>query len=86
VKLPITEEQAFDAQQAADTAALNGVVYLAMLLRRHDLVAAPELVQLHAMMSKPLTLSGRAANPVVQIIQQHLDEQFATILSQVVEE
>ena len=82
MKLPITQEQALDAQQATDTAALNGIVYLTMLMRRHDLLAPGELEQLHAMMSKPLTLAGRADNPLVQVVQQHLDEQFATILSQ----
>ena len=82
MKLPITQEQALDAQQATDTAALNGIVYLTMLMRRHDLLASGELEQLHSMMSKPLTLAGRANNPLVQVVQQHLDEQFATILSQ----
>ena len=82
MKLEMTKKQAFQAQRAVDTAALNGIVFLAMLLKRHECVTHDEVEMLHAMMSKPLGLSDHAANPLVQITQQHLDEQFATILDQ----
>lgn len=80
LKLGMNQRQAFEAQRAADTAALNGVVYLAMLLRRHQLITAEEIEHLHSMMSKPLNLNENADNPLVQNIHQHLDEQFAAIL------
>jgi len=82
MKLEMTRKQAFDAQRSVDTAALNGIVYLAMLLRRHDLITRDETEQLHAMMSKPLALGEHASNSLVQMTQQHLDDQFATILKQ----
>lgn len=81
MKLEISTHQAFDAQGAVDTATLNAVVYIAMLLRRHQVVTAEEVEHLHTVMSRPLNLGINATNPLVQKTLQHLDEQFATILN-----
>lgn len=82
MRLKMTQKQIREAQQALDTAALNGTVYLAMLLRRHAVITVAEAEQLHAMMSKPFNLEENASNPLVQATQHHLDEQFSTIVEQ----
>lgn len=82
MKLGMTQKQAFEAQQAVDTSALNGVVYIATLLHRQGLVTREEAVHLYEVMGRPLGVRENAGNPLVQVTHQHLDEQFSAILKQ----
>lgn len=80
MKLKITQRQAFDAQRAVDTAAMNGVIALVMLMCQRQLISAEEVRHIHTSMIKPLNSNENAGNPIVQNTLQHLDEQFAAIL------
>lgn len=77
----ITAQQLLEAQQALDVAAFNGILSLAIILRRSNLLTDRETQGLHDMMSRPLSLPGNAGNPVVQDAQQNLDQLFAMIVA-----
>ena len=76
----LTAQQLLEAQQALDVAAFNGILSLAIILRKRNLLADAETESLHDIMSKPLALPGNANNPVVQDAQQNLDHLFALLI------
>ncbi|HEU4956310.1 MAG TPA: hypothetical protein VFT40_01645 [Sphingomicrobium sp.] len=76
----LTAQQLLEAQQALDVAAFNGILSLAIVLRKRKLLTDAETKSLHDIMSKPLSLPGNADNPVVQDAQQNLDQLFALIV------
>ncbi|PWG01691.1 hypothetical protein [Sphingosinicella humi] len=76
----LTAQQMLEAQQALDVAAFNGILSLAIILRKRNLLADAETKSLHDIMSKPLALPGNANNPVVQDAQQNLDQLFALLM------
>ena len=75
----LTAQQMLEAQQALDVAAFNGILSLAIVLRKRKLLTDGETKSLHDIMSKPLSLAGNADNPVVQDAQQNLDQLFASL-------
>ena len=76
----LTAQQILEAQQALDVAAFNGILSLAIVLRKRGLLTGLETKSLHDMMSRPLSLAGNADNPVVQDAQQNLDQLFALLV------
>ena len=75
----LTAQQLLEAQQALDVAAFNGILSLAILLRKRKLLSASETERLDEIMSKPLSMPGNADNPVVQHAQHSLDQLFALV-------
>lgn len=78
----LTAQQMLEAQQALDVAAFNGILSLAIILRKRSLLSEAETKSLHDIMSRPLGLAGNANNPVVQDALQNLDELFALLIDQ----
>jgi len=78
----LSAQQMLEAQQALDVAAFNGILSLAIVLRKRKLLTDGETAALHDIMSKPLSMPGNAANPVVQDAQQNLDYLFAMLVEQ----
>lgn len=76
----LTAQQLLEAQQALDVAAFNGILSLAIVLRKRNLLTDIETEGLHDIMSKPLSLAGNADNPVVQDAQHNLDQLFALLV------
>lgn len=76
----LTAEQILEAQQALDVAAFNGILSIAIVLRKRNLLTGPETNRLHEIMSHPLSLPGNADNPVVQDAQHNLDQLFALLV------
>lgn len=76
----LTAQQMLEAQQALDVAAFNGILSLAIVLRKRELLTNAETKGLHDIMSKPLSLAGNADNPVVQDAQHNLDQLFALLV------
>lgn len=76
----LTAEQLLEAQQALDVAAFNGILSLAIVLRKRNLLTGVETERLHEIMSRPLSMPGNAGNPVVQDAQQNLDQLFAMLV------
>ena len=76
----LTAQQMLEAQQALDVAAFNGILSLAIVLRKRKLLTDGETKALHDTMSKPLSLAGNADNPVVQHAQHNLDQLFALVV------
>lgn len=75
----VSQKQLLQAQNAVDTSTLNGLIFMAMTLKRRGLLTDSEAEVMHTVMCKPLNAPDAAANPIVQVTQQHLDEQFASI-------
>lgn len=75
----LSAQQLLEAQQALDVAAFNGILSLAIILRKRHLLTDTETERLHDIMSKPLSMPGNAGNPVVQDAQQNLDQLFAAL-------
>ena len=73
----LTAQQMLEAQQALDVAAFNGILSLAIVLRKRRLLTDIETKSLHDIMSKPLSLPGNADNPLVQDAQHNLDQLFS---------
>jgi hypothetical protein len=73
----LTTQQILEAQQALDVAAFNGILSLAIVLRKRNLLTDLETASLHDIMSRPLSMPGNAGNPVVQDAQHNLDRLFA---------
>jgi hypothetical protein len=76
----LTAQQMLEAQQALDVAAFNGILSLAIVMRKRRLLTDGETKSLHDIMSKPLSLPGNSGNPVVQDAQQNLDQLFALVM------
>ena len=76
----LTAQQVLEAQQALDVAAFNGILSLAIVLRKRRLLTDIETKSLHDIMSKPLSLPGNADNPVVQDAQHNLDQLFSHLV------
>jgi len=76
----LTPQQLVEAQQALDVAAFNGILSLAIVLRKRNLLSDQETGRLHDIMSRPLSMPGNADNPVVQDAQQNLDQLFALLV------
>ena len=76
----LTAQQMLEGQQALDVAAFNGILSLAIVLRKRKLLTDAETKSLHDIMSKPLSLPGNADNPLVQDAQQNLDQLFALVV------
>ena len=79
-KLALTKQQFAEAQQALDIAALNGIVFLAEILKKRGLLEAVEIQGLHETMTTPLSLPQNATNPAVQDAHHNLDLLFAVLL------
>jgi hypothetical protein len=75
----MTRQQVVNAQQALDTAALNGIVFLAIALKKRGLLEPAEIERMHDMMSKPFGLPHNADNPAVQDAQNALSGLFAVL-------
>ena len=73
----LTAQQMLEAQQALDVAAFNGILSLAIVLKKRRLLTDIETRSLHDIMSRPLSLPGNADNPLVQDAQQNLDQLFS---------
>jgi hypothetical protein len=76
----LTAQQMLEAQQALDVAAFNGILSLAIVMRKRRLLTDGETKSLHDIMSKPLSLPGNSGNPVVQDAQNNLDQLFALVM------
>lgn len=76
----LTAQQMLEVQQALDVAAFNGILSLAIVLRKRKLLTDSETKGLHDIMSKALSLAGNADNPVVQDAQHNLDQLFALVV------
>ena len=76
----LTAQQMLEAQQALDVAAFNGILSLAIVLRKRKLLTDAESTSLHDIMSKPLSLAGNADKTVVQDAQHNLDQLFALLV------
>ena len=76
----LTPQQLLEAQQALDVAAFNGILSLAIVMRKRNLLSDQETGRLHDIMSRPLSMPGNADNPVVQDAQQNLDQLFALLV------
>lgn len=79
----LTAQQMLEAQQALDIAAFNGILSLAIILRKRNLLTDAETKSLHDIMSKPLALPGNANNPIVQDAQHNLDQLFSLLIGRV---
>lgn len=58
----LTPQQLLEAQQALDVAAFNGILSLAIVLRKRNLLSDQETGRLHDIMSRPLSMPGNADN------------------------
>lgn len=76
----LSAQQMLEAQQALDVAAFNGILSLAIVLRKRGLLTDVETKSLHDIMSRPLSLPGNAGNPVVQDAQHNIDQLFALLV------
>ncbi|MFL0414945.1 hypothetical protein [uncultured Sphingomonas sp.] len=76
----LSAQQVLEAQQALDVAAFNGILSLAIVLRKRGLLTTDETRSLHDIMSRPLSLPGNANNPVVQDAQHNIDQLFALLV------
>lgn len=76
----MSRQQSLDAQQALDISALNGIICLAIALKKRSLLTDEEASYMHEMMSKPLSMPKNANNRAVQDAQQNLDGLFAVLL------
>ncbi|QIK79358.1 hypothetical protein G7077_11040 [Sphingomonas piscis] len=76
----LSAQQVLEAQQALDVAAFNGILSLAIILRKRHLLTDLETGNLHEIMSRPLSMTGNASNPVVQDAQHNLDQLFALLV------
>lgn len=75
----MSAEQMRDAQQTLDIAAFNGLVTVAILLKKRGLINDAELDDLHAAVTKPLTMPEVANNPLVQDAYRNLDSMFSAL-------
>ncbi len=76
----LSREQAIQAQQALDIASLNGILSIAIVLKKRGLLTRAEGESMHASITKPLSVPEVANNPLVQDAQQNLDNLFSYIL------
>jgi hypothetical protein len=76
----IFEKNLVEAHEAADVAAINGIVSLANVLRKRDILNDAEASAIYESMSLPLGLPKYAENPIVQEIQLNLDRLFAVVI------
>jgi hypothetical protein len=65
--------------QAAESAILNFLSGILVVLAKRKLLSPEEVSILYENVSKPLQLLEVANNPLVQEIQQHLDETFSAV-------
>lgn len=79
-RFEVSQQQLAETQQALDISALNGIVSLALLLKKRGLMTSGEAKRLHEMMSKPLSMPHNAANRAVQDAQQNLDLLFSVLI------
>lgn len=68
------------AREAANVAAINGIVSLANILRQRGMFNDAEASALYESMSLPLGLPKYAENPEVQDLQLNIDRLFALVL------
>ena len=76
----LTAQQMLEAQQALDVAAFNGILSLAIVLRKRKLLTDAESTSLHDIMSKPLSLDSKADKTVVQETQHNNDKLFELLV------
>ncbi|RYE59514.1 MAG: hypothetical protein EOP20_04725 [Hyphomicrobiales bacterium] len=74
------DKHLIEAQEASDVSAINGIVSLANILRKRDLLTDAEASAMYESMSLPLALPKYAENPAVQDIQLNLDRLFAMVV------
>lgn len=77
----LTETQLQEAQKAFDMCALNGILSLAAGLRGRDLLDDDQVKSLFDAVTKPLSDPAVAGNPAVEMMQSHLSECFAAMLT-----
>jgi hypothetical protein len=73
------DQELIAAQAALDMSAINGIICLAIMLKKRGLMTLEEMSSMHESMSKPLALSSNANNSTVQSVQRVLDDLFATM-------
>jgi hypothetical protein len=76
----LSDEQLLDAHEASDVSAINGIISLAHILRKRDLLSDADISALYESMSLPLGMTRYASNPAVQDIQSNLDQLFAMVI------
>ena len=74
------DKHLIEAHEASDVSAINGIVSLANILRKRDLLTDAEASAMYESMSLPLALPKYAENPAVQDIQLNLDRLFAMVV------
>lgn len=79
-KVMLTDEQMRDAQQALHIGAMNGIMSLAILLKKQGLMTDADAKALHGHMTKPLSQPEVANNPLAQDAQHKLDQLFAALV------
>lgn len=70
----------FEAHEASDVSAINGIISLANILRKRGLLNDAEASAMYESMSLPLGLPKYAENPDVQDLQANLDRLFAVVM------
>lgn len=81
-KLQLTRQQLAQAQHSFDSAALNGIMALAVILKKRGLISEDEIELMHETMVKPLDSRQNATNPLAQATQEHIDRLFAGLARQ----
>ena len=76
----MTDKQLVEAQQALDIAALNGMISLAIMLKKRGLMTIAEAKSMHDSVTKPLSLPDVADNPLIQDAARNLDDLFAILI------
>jgi hypothetical protein len=74
------DPQLIEAHEASHICAINGIVSLANILRKRNILSDAEASALYESMSLPLGMAKYAANPSVQEIQLNLDRLFAMVV------
>lgn len=76
----LLDPQLLEAHEASGISAINGIVSLANILRKRNILSDADASALHESMSLPLGMAKYAGNPAVQDIQLNLDRLFAMVV------
>lgn len=74
-----TERQLADAQAALDISAINGIISLAITLRKRGVATAEDIESLHAYMVKPFDQPHNANNSILSHPRQEIDALLAIV-------
>ncbi len=75
------DPQLLEAHEASGISAINGIISLANILRKRNILSDADVSALHESMSLPLGMAKYAENPSVQDIQLNLDRLFAMMVA-----